>query len=156
MGLVDTIVASTLVRAAETAEHIAAAIGVGPVLLESALIERDAGEWSGLTKVEIERHWPGYLDSGDRPPGYEPEGPFRARVFDALDAIAAASGTGDVLVVTHGGVIYAVESVLGASWRRIPNLGGRWLELDENGNRTLGDRVDLVTEEASITVPDQL
>ena len=63
LGAVDAIVASDLQRASETALIIAEALGVGPVVLEPGLRERDAGEWSGLTRAEIERDWPGYLDS---------------------------------------------------------------------------------------------
>ena len=63
LGTVDAIVASDLQRASETALIIAEALGVGPVVLEPGLRERDAGEWSGLTRAEIERDWPGYLDS---------------------------------------------------------------------------------------------
>ena len=63
LGTVDAIVASDLQRASETALIIADALGVGPVVLEPGLRERDAGEWSGLTRAEIERDWPGYLDA---------------------------------------------------------------------------------------------
>ena len=62
LGVVDAIVASDLQRATETALIIAGELGVGPLVLEPGLRERDAGEWSGLTRAEIERDWPGYLD----------------------------------------------------------------------------------------------
>src|SRR5690606_40076504 len=61
VGAVDLIVASDLERARDTALIIAEAIGVGPVVIEPDLRERDAGEWSGLTREEIEAEWPGYL-----------------------------------------------------------------------------------------------
>ena len=67
LGTVDAIVASDLQRASETALIIAEALGVGPVVLEPGLRERDAGEWSGLTRAEIERDWPGYLDAPATP-----------------------------------------------------------------------------------------
>src|SRR3546814_1711635 len=61
LGVVDAIVASDLQRAADTALIISGELGVGPVVLDEGLRERDAGEWSGLTRAEIERDWPGYL-----------------------------------------------------------------------------------------------
>src|SRR3546814_3323938 len=66
LGVVDAIVASDLQRAADTALIISGELGVGPVVLDEGLRERDAGEWSGLTRAEIERDWPGYL--GAAPP----------------------------------------------------------------------------------------
>src|SRR4249919_1885580 len=54
IGAVDAIIASDLQRAAETAFIIAEAIGVGPVITEPQLRERNVGEWSGLTRDEIE------------------------------------------------------------------------------------------------------
>ena len=53
--------ASDLQRASETALIIAAQLGIGPVVLEPGLRERDAGEWSGLTRAEIEERYPGWL-----------------------------------------------------------------------------------------------
>ena len=67
---VTGIVSSTLVRALETAAIISDAIGVYPLHLERDLVERNAGEWSGLTRVEIDERFPGYLANGSRPPGF--------------------------------------------------------------------------------------
>ena len=61
--------ASDLQRAAETAVIIGDDMGVGPVVLDADLRERDAGEWSGLTRAEIERRFPGFLADGRRPAG---------------------------------------------------------------------------------------
>ena len=66
LGEVDAIVSSDLQRAAATAMIISSELGVGPVVLDSDLRERHAGEWQGLTRAEIERDWPGYL--GPPPP----------------------------------------------------------------------------------------
>jgi len=66
--------------------------------------------------------------------------------------VSTLKSDGDVLVVTHGGVIYSVEGSCGEPMVRIPNLGGRWIYLDE-GEISLGDRVDLVGDAA---VPDLL
>ena len=41
------------------------------VVLDARLRERAAGDWEGKTRPEIDEGWPGYLESGRRPPGYE-------------------------------------------------------------------------------------
>ncbi len=176
LGTVDAIVASDLERASETALIISEALGVGPVVLEPGLRERDAGEWSGLTRAEIERDWPGYLDSpsGDRhaafagdpveqpkaerrrPPSWEPDEVLLERVVDALGRVHDLSPHGEVIVVTHGGVVYAVEGRLGAGFERLPNLGGRWIDVGPGGElRALGDRVVLVDPD-ELTIPAQI
>ena len=71
VGAVDVIVASPLERARVTAEILADANGLGPVILDDDLVERDVAEWSGLTRDEIEAAWPGYLEASRRPPGWE-------------------------------------------------------------------------------------
>ena len=76
------------------------------------------------------------------------------------DALAAGIGSvvvvarteSEALVVTHGGVIYALEKACGEPWTRIANLAGRWIEwLD--GGLALGPRIEPITDG---TVPDLL
>jgi broad specificity phosphatase PhoE len=176
LGVVDAIVASDLQRASETAVIISEALGVGPVVVEPGLRERDAGEWSGLTRAEIERDWPGYLDApgagrhtafaGEsvgqpsaerrRPPSWEPDEQLLERVLGALGRVHELAPGGEVIVVTHGGVIYAVEGRLGAPFQRLANLGGRWIDVGPGGElRALGDRVVLVDPD-ELTVPAQI
>ncbi len=169
VGAVDAIVSSDLRRGSETAAIISAEVGVGPVVTDEGLRERDAGEWSGLTRVEIERDWPGYLDnptdrgfgrpselsSPRRPPGWESDESLQARAIPALARIHELAPGGEVLVVTHGGLVYAMEGMLGADFERLPNLAGRWFELDGDGPGRLGARVVLI-DHSEITIPDQL
>src|SRR5829696_1601221 len=54
LGWPDAIVASDLERARETAAIIAAAGGPGAFEVEPALRERDLGDFTGLTRAEIE------------------------------------------------------------------------------------------------------
>lgn len=169
LGAVDAVFASDLQRAAETAAIIAGELGIGPVVLDEGLRERDAGEWSGLTRTEIDRAWPGYLDppadehasfgpsaAPRRPPSWEPDDAVLARARAALARIHDAVGDGEVIAVTHGGLIYVLEGHLGSPAGRLANGGGRWFVLD--GDRiTLGDRVLLVGDDgAPVTVPDQI
>lgn len=152
VGAVDAVVASDLERARHTAEIVAELIGVGPVLVDEGFRERDAGEWQGLTKAEIERDWPGYLAERRRPPAFEPDADFRERLFAALQRVRDQVPHGDVLVVAHAGVVFQVEEALGASWEPLANLGGRWVEVDDGGRWRLGERVVLV-EDGEVTVP---
>jgi broad specificity phosphatase PhoE len=169
LGTVDAVFASDLQRASETALIIAGELGVGPVVVDPDLRERDAGEWSGLTRAEIEEQWPGYLDppadehagfgpsaAPRRPPSWEPDDSVLGRALAALGRIHAAVADGDVVAVTHGGLIYVLEGHLGAPFGRLANGGGRWLWV-EGGKLRLGDRVLLVGDDgAPATVPDQI
>ena len=155
VGAVDAIYASPLERATTTAHLIAEETGIGPVVLLSGLMERHAGVWQGLTRAEIEQEFPGYLDEGRRPPGWEDDDEVEARVLGALEEIADEHPGGHVLAVAHAGVIYAIERMLGVEWERLSNLGGRWVERGERGKGdwSVGERVHLLVEE---TIPDQL
>lgn len=153
IGMVDAIYASDLLRAHHTAQLVATQLG-SDVAVEPRLRERSAGEWEGRTRAEIDEGWPGYLESGRRPAGYEPDASVLERVLAALDTIASIHD-GDVLVITHGGVVRVVERHLGGDAEGlIPNLGGLWLEHDGTALR-LGDRVVLL-DESQVTRPQQL
>ncbi len=153
-GSFDAIVASDLERALHTATIISEATGIGPVLVDPQLKERSAGEFEGLTLDEIEIRFPGQLEARIFPPGWEPTEQLLTRTFDAFTQILEYSGgAGDVLAVTHGGVIYALEAKHGLPHERIGNLCGRWLHYDNEWR--LGDRIrlapeDVVTESSDI------
>ena len=156
IGVVDAIYASDLQRAAETAAIIAGEIGVGPVILDPDLRERDAGEYSGLTRAEIEERFPGYLDDHRRPPGWEPDEHLLARGLRALERMARDVPGADVLVVTHGGLVYTIEGHLGTEFSRLANAEGRWVEIDSRtGRLRLGERI-LLADPDDLTVPGQL
>ncbi len=166
IGAVDAVFASDLQRATETAAIIADELGVGPVVVDPDLRERDAGEWSGLTRPEIEERYPGYLSPQAnfgpghqrRPPGWEPDESVRERGLRALRRIGTEVGGGDVLAVTHGGLIYVVEHALGHEGpiARLANGAGRWVVVDGD-ELGLGERVLLVEEgEAPVTTPQSI
>ena len=154
LGTVDGIWASDLQRAAETAVIIGDDMGVGPVVLDADLRERDAGEWTGLTRAEIERRYPGFLPDGRRPAGWESDELLVERAERALRRIADAVPGGDVLVITHAGVVFAVERGLGQDRTRLANVEGRWVTMTPEGLR-LGDRV-VLAEPQDVTVPRQM
>lgn len=174
LGALDAIFSSDLQRAADTAEIISAELGIGPVVIDEALRERDAGEWSGLTRSEIEDRYPGWLgSSGDqqsdrhvafspaagaqrRPPGWEADDSVTARALVALARIHRQVGEGDALAVTHGGLIYTLEHHLSVAVTRLANGAGRWVVV-EGDRLSLGERVLLVSDdEVPITRPTAL
>ncbi len=146
LGAVDAIVSSTLQRAHHTAAIISELLGVGPVHLDDRLVERDAGEWTGLTGDEIDVRYPGDREAWRTPPGFEDDDQLLARVGGALVELAERFEGGEVIAVTHGGVIFALEKHLTGDARRIPNLGAQWIEVGVDGAMRLGDRVPLLAE----------
>ena len=153
------IVASDLVRARHTAELLAPA-GTS-ITGEPALRERHAGDWTGLTRAEIEERYPGWVDDHRSPPGFEADEPLLERVLPVVEALLAAAGApGSTLAVTHGGVIRTIERHFGAPTTPVPNLGGRWLHVESAASDStilLGDREVLVDPDAvALTIPDQI
>jgi broad specificity phosphatase PhoE len=123
----DAVWCSDLIRARQTAELCAPA-GV-TVRTDPRLRERDVGQWTGLTRDTIEGRYPGWITDGRRPAGWEPDERVAARAWRALRGVVAAlEPGGHALVVSHGGLIRAVEASLGTPPRPVPNLGGVWLE----------------------------
>jgi broad specificity phosphatase PhoE len=101
---------SDLERAFETSQVIAQATGSQPMPMQE-LREVFLGEWEGLNTDEIAERYPDAWarwreePSWDLAPGGEGAAPFASRVESALDRIFKRHPDGDVLVVTHGGVI---------------------------------------------------
>lgn len=99
------IVASTLVRAAETARIVGECYGIEP-RLDERLMESARGEWEGLTSREIEARdtdtWARWIEGKPdfRFPGGESIGEHRKRTNEALAELPE-----NTLVVCHGGTI---------------------------------------------------
>ena len=73
--------------------------------------------------------------------GGEAPAAVTARAVAALHRIAEEWPEGRVLAVTHGALIRLVEAHTGAEPVPVPNLAGRWVDVDGDGVR-LGARVD--------------
>jgi broad specificity phosphatase PhoE len=160
---VDAVVSSDLQRALETAELMAAVLEVDGVHVERDLRERDVGDFTGLTRAEIEERWPGALSSGNasiaRDPRFgETVEALATRVNAALARLAATFAGQRVLVVTHGGVVRNLERSFGVEPDPLPNLGGLEVLVDpETGAMEAGRRVLLLSpEDVPVTVPKQL
>jgi 2,3-bisphosphoglycerate-dependent phosphoglycerate mutase len=115
--------ASDLKRAFETAEVIGRFIDHEP-RAEPSLREIFLGDWEGLTTAEIAARfpqaWARWVEEPDWDvvPGGEGAAAFDTRVATAIDAISERHPHGDVLVVTHGGVIQvALHRIVGRASR---------------------------------------
>ena len=99
--------ASDLLRARQTAEIIAELYGL-TVALEPRLREMDLGVWEGMLSDEIRAQFPQELLMRDRDPLHarapRGESPVEvaARVYAAMDEIAAKHREESVLIVGHG------------------------------------------------------
>jgi len=149
IGAVDAIVASPLQRAHHTAVILSEFIGIGPVHLEQRLMERHAGEWTGLTVAEIDERYPDARRTGTNPPGFETDEALLERVLPALAELGEVFSGGSLVAVTHGGVIVALTRHLAGDNTRIPNLGARWIDVSADGGIRLGERVPLLAEHAA-------
>ena len=135
------IVSSDLERARRTADLLAVALDLSHLAIEVEpdLREFDVGDWSGLTRPEIEDRWPGQLDqwrAGQlaRTPGGELRDTFGARVAAATERILRRHPDHEVLAVSHGGVIGTLQRLfhVDAPGPRITNLAGRWFHLERD------------------------
>ncbi len=147
LGGFDAIWSSDLRRAHRSAQIIAELLGVGPVVTDPGLREKQVGPWEGLTNAEVEQGWPGFLQSRRRPEGFEDDAAAAERVLSTITAIAAAHPGGEVLAVSHGGVIRSVRRFLGAPAPYLPNLSGAWFTV-RAGTVTAGEVVHLLAPAA--------
>lgn len=106
----DGFYTSDLARCRQTAAVIAPEVGREPDVLQD-LREIALGDWEGLTREEMIarfpeewKHWE-REPSWDIVPGSEGARAFEVRVHRVIDHLFKLHPHGDVLVVTHGGVI---------------------------------------------------
>ena len=112
---VDVVYSSDLARARETAEIVAARLGL-EVRFDSRLRERGFGAWEGLSTTEIEdrfaeshRRW--HAGEGAGADDAEPFADFAARIHSFLeDAVQRHPGE-TLLVIAHGGSIRVIHAL---------------------------------------------
>jgi len=113
---------STLLRARETAEIVAARLGLEPIY-DGRFVETDAGDWTDRPFSEVQAESPELFAkffTGDPSfafPGGESFAQQEVRVEAGLEDVEA--GTLPALVVCHGMVIRAALSVRAGEW--LPN-----------------------------------
>lgn len=129
------ILASPLVRAADTAQALAALTGL-PVTYDRDLVERDGGKWEGLTNLEIRTRYPAEHAIW-QPPGGETSAQVAKRVGTALDrAIDRLPADGVLVVASHGAALRLgmcrLLGLPGEFWERIGGLSNcSWSVLSE-------------------------
>ncbi|MHB8661434.1 MAG: histidine phosphatase family protein [Acidimicrobiales bacterium] len=140
---ISAAVASDLDRARATASIMAAHRGWPDVRTFRGLRERGAGEWTGLTRDEIEQRWPGALAGAVLDiPGGEAVTAVTSRAIATLHRVAAEWPDAAILAVCHGALIRLVEQYGGRPSRAIPNLAGGWVEV-RDGAISIGPPVAL-------------
>ncbi|MBO0874279.1 MAG: histidine phosphatase family protein, partial [Pseudonocardia sp.] len=102
---VSAVLSSPLRRARQTADPVAAALGL-PVSDHDALVETDFGAWDGLTFAQarerdpdVHRRWLG--DETVRPPGGESFADVAERVAALRDELVARHPSQTLLLVSH-------------------------------------------------------
>ena len=144
---IDAIYASPLIRARETAEIVAAELGL-PVNLDDDLREFEVIYWD-----DSDDYAPPYINGSVAPPAYLPESylPFKARVQGAVRRILEAHPEGTVLIVAHGGTVGTiVRCLLGAHSFGVYTDATGLHGLNWNGSRWLVEfmnRLDHLLEE---------
>ena len=153
----DGIGSSTLDRAATTGDVIARHLGFDTPFRTRNLAERSAGEWSGLTRDEIEDQYPGYLKARKFPPGYESDEDLLPRIREGLREVVENVPGNRLIVTAHGGIIYCIENSVGMPFRHMPNLGALRCDFDDQGVFTIGERIELLADfSGEATTPDQI
>ncbi|HEX2052494.1 MAG TPA: histidine phosphatase family protein [Actinomycetota bacterium] len=152
---IDRVVCSDLERASRTGAIIAEMLGLPPPSIEQGLREIDVGEWSGLTRPEIELRWPNLLAQWsegrlESTPGGETLSALRVRVAGAVNKLLATelslngARARTVLVISHRRAISALEESLGVRPVRAGHLAGRRFFADPSGKLFAGEPVDLL------------
>jgi 2,3-bisphosphoglycerate-dependent phosphoglycerate mutase len=134
---------SPLVRARETAEIVAEALGL-VVRVDARLAESFRGGWEGRRLVDIEREEPAAWEAWRRAgadfrfPGGESLGEHQARALAALAEVRG--GPLPALVVCHGGTIRAIAAASHprglAGYHELPVPNATLLKLDDLGRWT--------------------
>jgi probable phosphoglycerate mutase len=122
LGGIDALVSSPLRRTRETAEFVAASLGL-PVQIDEGFQECGFGAWDGLTYKQVEERWPDELSrwlgsTAVRPPGGESVDDVRRRVETSLNRTVGEHRGQTVVVVSHVTPIKLVlRYCLEASWQ---------------------------------------
>ena len=150
--------ASDLSRARLTASIVATELGLGDVFVDAGLRERDVGVFSGRLTSDLVLEFPECFDPSTGraisiPEAEAPEA-LVERAVSALVGLAARFPSDRLLVVSHGGLIGAVERHLGLFRdASVPNLGGRWMSVAGEGGLLVGGEAYVPIEPELLTAP---
>lgn len=124
---IAAVLSSDLSRARQTAELIAASVGV-EVTIDQALRERNYGSAEGQLAVDLERRYQGRLADCWADPdfafaGGESRRGAYVRLKSFLDRVLGAPPDGELVIVSHGGALRVARGYLaGVPVERLP----RW------------------------------
>lgn len=113
----DGVIASPLMRAADTARGIAETHGL-PLETDSRLMELSFGDWEGKTYDEIEKIWPGmieamYHDAGTlKLPNGESFEDCQTRCMEAVNEIIQRGDSKSYAIVCHGAALRTIICAL--------------------------------------------
>lgn len=149
LGSFDIIASSDLSRSRDTALIIAEHLGLGILDPHPGLREIDVGPWQGLTRKQIAKQYPGFMENDMRPAGYESDDDVFDRVTGTLLHIATTHSVSTGLVVTHSGVLRILRRRLGIpDQRNHRNLEGCWFTIvvsgDARGTLTVRESVNVL------------
>ncbi|MDX6346522.1 MAG: ribonuclease / adenosylcobalamin/alpha-ribazole phosphatase [Streptomyces sp.] len=104
-GTIQAVVSSPLARCRQTADTVAARLGLD-VRIDEGLRETDFGAWEGLTFAEVKDRYPTELDAWlaspkTAPPGGESFASVARRIAVSRDKLLARYAAKTVLLVTH-------------------------------------------------------
>ncbi|WP_018110479.1 histidine phosphatase family protein [Thermus igniterrae] len=148
----DSLHASDLRRARETAEPLAAVLGL-TLKTTPLLREIDVGALAGLNREEAEARYPEFFRTALQDPWYTPRpgGESMADLARRLEAFLETLPSGRHLLVAHGGTIRAALKLVlgleGNTWRRfhIPNTSITRILLPGGEVLTVSDAAHLET-----------
>lgn len=150
---IDQVVTSDLHRARRTGEIISGLLGIAAPATDPGLREIDVGEWSGLTRVEIELGWPNLLAAWsagrlESTPGGETLTALRTRVNEAIRRVLDLAVPGPqrrtILVISHRRAISALEESAGVRPVRAGHLAGRMFTGGGFHGLAAGSPIDLI------------
>jgi len=132
---VNAVYASDLERAQQTASFFVSVVG-RPIQTVVALRERCFGRQEGLPLASLQPGQSGIsgqrvVDASARPEGGESLDQVYDRVGAFIEWLRGQSPTGDVILVTHGGAIRAIQAycagvpMVETAWEAVPN-GSVW------------------------------
>jgi probable phosphoglycerate mutase len=144
---IEIIFCSPKVRARETAEIVADAIGCRVEVVKDIRERNNYGALTGMVKQEAREKHPEHVEAlKDRRhavPGSEGYEPFGERVTNALDAITREPYR-TVAILSHGGPIsYIFREILKLGETKIDDCG--FVELEKNGEQFSVVRMDGIT-----------
>lgn len=112
----DICFCSPLKRTRQTAEILVPYLNI---IYDKRIIERGLGDWENTPNTDEKQF---LLHNRKTPPNGETFKEFGSRILEFLEMIKNNYKDEKILVITHGGVVYAIHRILGLKVKVIENL----------------------------------